>query len=64
MKKSKYKLVNEIKEEEDSSINIPRMIFEYGLLAIICIFTFLVAKYIVTNNIEGEKSPVDTSERL
>lgn len=36
----------------------------FGILAIICILSFLVAKYIIRNNIGDEKSPIDTSERL
>jgi len=36
----------------------------FGILAIICVMTFLIAKYIVRSNIEGEESPIDTSERL
>lgn len=36
----------------------------FGILAIICILSFLVAKYIIRSNIGDEVSPVDTSERL
>ena len=43
---------------------IGKAIGYYGILAIICILSFLVAKYIIRDNIGDEKSPVDTSERL
>lgn len=36
----------------------------FGILAIICVLAFLVAKYVVRNDIEGEESPIDTSERI
>lgn len=45
-------------------IGTGRKIAYFGILAIICILSFLVAKYIVRSNIDGEKSPIDTSERL
>ena len=41
-----------------------RKIGYFGILAIICILSFLVAKYIVRSNIDGEDTPIDTSERL
>lgn len=43
---------------------IGKTIGYFGILAIICILAFLVAKYIVRNNINGEQSPIDTSERI
>ena len=46
------------------NISVYRKVGYFGILAIICILSFLVAKYIVRSNIEGEKSPIDTSERL
>lgn len=46
------------------NVSVGRMIGYFGLLAIICIFSFLVAKYIVRSNIDGEETPIDTSERL
>ena len=66
MNKKKYKLVKnlEAEEEYEEKIDIPKLIVQYGILSIICILSFLVAKFIVTNNIEGEKPPIDTSERL
>ena len=36
----------------------------FGILAIICILAFLIAKYVIRSNIEGEDTPIDTSERL
>ena len=46
------------------NVGIGKMISYFGILAIICILTFLVAKYVVRSNIEGEETPIDTSERL
>lgn len=40
------------------------MIAYFGILAIICVLAFLVAKYIVRNDIGGEETPIDTSERI
>ena len=34
------------------------------LLAIICVITFLISKYIVRGSIYGEGIPIDTSVRL
>ena len=67
--KKKYKLSNEIigiNEEEDISNydNIWKMVVQYGILALICVMSFLVAKYIVRSRIDNEKIPIDTSERL
>ena len=45
-------------------IGLGKKIAYFGILAIICILSFLVAKYIVRGNIEGEDTPIDTSERL
>lgn len=45
-------------------IGLGKKIAYFGILAIICILSFLVAKYIVRSNIEGEDTPIDTSERL
>lgn len=36
----------------------------FGILAILCILAFLIAKYIVRSDINGEDTPIDTSERL
>ena len=41
-----------------------KMVGYFGILAIICVLTFLVAKYIVRSAIDGESIPIDTSERL
>lgn len=46
------------------NVGTGRMIGYFGILAIICISSFLIAKYIVRSNIEGEETPIDTSERL
>ena len=55
-------LVTESNVEEN--ISVGRMIGYFGILAIICVSSFLVAKYIVRSKIDGEKTPIDTSERL
>lgn len=47
-----------------SRVSKGRMISYISILLIICILAFLVAKYIVRDNIENEKMPVDTSERV
>ena len=73
----RYKISNEVISENVDSGNSDtsnnqinngyggwRMVSYYGILAIICIMSFLVAKYIVRSRIDGEKSPIDTSERL
>lgn len=44
--------------------DIGKMIGYFGILSIICILSFLVAKYIVRSDIDGENIPIDTSERL
>ena len=41
-----------------------KMIAYFGILAIICILAFLIAKYIVRNDIDWEETPIDTSERI
>ena len=46
------------------NIGIGKTIGYFGILAIICILSFLIAKYIIRDNIGDEKSPVDTSERI
>ena len=60
--KKRYKLSNEIIVNEDGTRWI--MIVHFGILALICVMSFLIAKYIVRSEIEGENSPIDTSERL
>lgn len=47
-----------------NNTGIGKTIGYFGILAIICILSFLIAKYIIRDNIGDEKSPVDTSERL
>lgn len=64
--KRKYTVVKnpdiEIINEDNTSVW--KYIFQFGLLALLCILAFLVAKYIVRSDIDGEKVPIDTSERL
>lgn len=61
--KKKYKVIEHVNESEEN-VSIGKMIAYFGILAIICILAFLVAKYIVRNEIDGEETPIDTSERL
>lgn len=77
--KKRYKLSNEIivntvieedtdnfvsNNEDNNNDDRWKMVVQYGILALICVMSFLVAKYIVRSEIDGEKSPIDTSERL
>lgn len=48
----------------EEQVSVWKMIGYFGILAIICVSSFLVAKYIVRSKIEGESTPIDTSERL
>lgn len=41
-----------------------KIISYYALLAMVCVLSFLTAKYIIENNINGEESPIDTSTKL
>ncbi len=61
--KEKYKVVTSTGTLQENE-SIGKMIGYFGLLAIICIMAFLVAKYIVRDKIDGEETPIDTSERL
>ena len=60
MDKKKYKLSED--ELIGSSIGIGKIISYAGILALICIISFLVAKFIV--NIGVEEKPIDISERI
>ena len=64
--KKKYTIVKDpnVELENNDSISVWKYIFYFGLLAILCVLSFLVAKYIVRSNIDGEEIPIDTSERL
>lgn len=64
--KKKYTIVKDpnIELEKENSTSMWKYIFQFGLLAILCILAFLVAKYIVRSDIDGEDTPIDTSERL
>lgn len=41
-----------------------KMVSYIAILMIICVLTFLVAKYIIRSNIQGEEIPIDTSTRI
>lgn len=45
-------------------VSTGKMVGYFGILAIICIVSFLIAKYILRSNIGWEETPIDTSERL
>ena len=60
MNDNKYKLSNEKVVVKNNSVG--KMVCQFGLLALLCILSFLVAKFIVNIGI-GEK-PIDTSERI
>jgi len=51
-------------QEREENIGIGTMIGYFGILTIICISSFLVAKYILRSNIGWEDTPIDTSEKL
>jgi len=40
------------------------MISYISILIIICICTFLIAKYVVRSNIDNDEVPIDTSTRI
>ena len=68
--KKRYKISNEVISEYVDGSNNPssnawwKSVIYYGMLALICVMSFLVAKYIVRSRIDNEKIPIDTSERL
>ena len=41
-----------------------KVIAYFGILAIICVLAFLIAKYVVRKDIDWEETPIDTSERI
>lgn len=45
-------------------VSIYKLVASICLLIIICIVSFLIAKYIVRNNIDWETPPVDVSEKI
>ena len=45
-------------------MSIGKTVAYFGILAIVCILAFLIAKYVVRCSIGGEQTPIDTSERL
>lgn len=40
------------------------MVSYIAILMIICVMSFLIAKYIIRSNIQGEEIPIDTSTRI
>ena len=46
------------------NVSTGKLIAYFGVLALICVLSFLIAKYVVRSDIDGEKTPIDTSERL
>lgn len=47
-----------------SSKSNGKVIVYFGILAIICVLAFLIAKYVVRKDIDWEETPIDTSERI
>ena len=45
-------------------ISREKMISYISILIIICICTFLIAKYVVRSNIDNDEVPIDTSTRI
>ena len=43
---------------------IVKYIIYGGILAILCIVAYLIAKYLMWNDINWEKPPVDVSEKI
>lgn len=41
-----------------------KIISYISLLLLICVCSFLIAKYIVRDSIKGEEIPIDTSTRI
>jgi len=57
MTKKRYKLADDV-----NIISVGKIISYIGILGLICIISFLIAKYIV--NIGVDERPIDTSERI
>ena len=57
MTKKRYKLSDDV-----NIISVGKIISYIGILGLICIISFLIAKYIV--NIGVGERPIDTSERI
>jgi hypothetical protein len=60
----KYKVVSGERQKEEDSQSIWKIIGYFGILALICIISFLIAKYLVRSGIDEGDIPIDTSERL
>lgn len=45
-------------------ISKERLISYIAILMIVCICTFLVAKFLVRSNIDDDEIPIDTSTRM
>jgi hypothetical protein len=63
MDKKKYKVVSGERKKEDNQ-SIWKLIGYFGILSIICLMSFLIAKYVVRSGIDKDEIPIDTSERL
>jgi len=57
MTKKRYKLADDV-----NIISVGKIISYIGILGLICIISFLIAKYIV--NIGIDEKPIDTSQRI
>ena len=45
-------------------VRVGKIISYFCILALICVLSFLIAKYIVRSGIDNNQIPIDTSERL
>ena len=64
MNLKKYKVVSGERNKEENSQSIWKLIGYFGILILICVISFLIAKYVVRSGIDEGEIPIDTSERL
>lgn len=50
--------------KREAEVSVWKLVSGISLLILLCVVTFLVAKYIVRDSIGWEKPPVDVSERF
>ena len=64
MNLKKYKVVSGERNKEENSQSIWKLIGYFGILILICVISFLIAKYVVRSGIDEGEIPIDTSERI
>ena len=64
MSLKKYKVVSGERKKEEDNQSMWKLIGYFGILALICVISFLIAKYVVRNDIGEDEMPINTSERL